>query len=1200
MDLRGTPALENFQAMLATLPESDALYFPLLQLVANSAFNSFQKTGSIDELNHAIEALERMISSIIAPVQRATALKTLASWLYTRYENTGQSVDLKRAADRAAAATELIREVEPERREPFLFILYSMLWARGMALTSVKDLENALEVVGELRDISECQELLSSAEVEIGEQLYRARFQVFGSIEDLNKAIASFERRLDSCPNRLELASELSVCLCQRGAYNKSIADLDRAVQLAEEVTHSDNVENKVLHLDRLGITLLNRFRRAGSMRDLDRAIQTADAAVEAARAHPSHIYLSNSLHNLGLALFARVEETKSEEDLDKAMECGNELVQMKSAEHSRHLYLKFLGDVLTLKYSMTESLEYLDRAIELFETALDNSDKSRVVNRCEQLLSFGRALQKRFERTAVANDINKSITNLEEALRIKPPDSPSRRYLQVIASAYSCRYLRFRAKEDLDCAIEMQQAALDEFPANHPERSIHLHNLSSLLLTRFNRRESFVANDLNQAIESSQEAINLITRTSDEPGYLSTLAALFKIRFERVSGSIDDLEHAVRIYQDAISKAHSDDLDLPSLFHNLAITMTQKYEQTKNPDDLNKAIEIAQSAVNSIGEAHPDRGLYLNNLGRILLVSFRSSNNKDDLDKAYLAKKEALHLATASPYIRVTGCLAIVWALAESQKDFSRAVELIERAIRLFTRITPRIQTRRDQEYNISEFSGLPGTAASVLLAAGRKPVEVLEILEIGRGVIANLQLELRSDITELESVNSDEARTLAARFKTLREQLDNNRAVGGFPETRDLKAAIRIKSLERNELDSEFNETLTKIRRLSGFDRFLLGPTESELKGLVGTGSIVAFNGSPVRCDAIIITFDDIRLYPLPSLQYSQLKTKTTEFAKLISESSSIRTYDQSKRGVRKILEWLWDVAVGPVLDFMGIVGSPSGAWPKVCWMGVDSFSTLPLHAAGYHGNGSTKNVLDRVVSTYTTTIKSLAYSGTQLRKTGTQAARALFVSMPTTPGMPNGDLKHADQEVKEASSILPLSIDHSILERPSKKDVLEGIQRSDLVHFACHGVLDPMQPSHSHLRLQDWQTSPLSVADLAALRLTIPRIAYLSACFAAENRAEGLSDEGLNLAGACQLAGFPTVVGTLWRVNDEYSGKVAQMFYTGLVENAVINIDKASEALHWAVRKVRDETRKVPRMSRVEPDDPIIWGPYILMGV
>ena len=60
------------------------------------------------------------------------------------------------------------------------------------------------------------------------------------------------------------------------------------------------------------------------------------------------------------------------------------------------------------------------------------------------------------------------------------------------------------------------------------------------------------------------------------------------------------------------------------------------------------------------------------------------------------------------------------------------------------------------------------------------------------------------------------------------------------------------------------------------------------------------------------------------------------------------------------------------------------------------------LPLHAAGDHSNGSTKTTLDRVISSYSPTIRALAYA----RKAATQrlektSQSILLAAMPHTPG-------------------------------------------------------------------------------------------------------------------------------------------------------------------------------------------------------
>jgi CHAT domain-containing protein len=45
---------------------------------------------------------------------------------------------------------------------------------------------------------------------------------------------------------------------------------------------------------------------------------------------------------------------------------------------------------------------------------------------------------------------------------------------------------------------------------------------------------------------------------------------------------------------------------------------------------------------------------------------------------------------------------------------------------------------------------------------------------------------------------------------------------------------------------------------------------------------------------------------------------------------------------------------------------------------------------------------------------------------------------------------------------------------------------------------------------------------------------------------------------MAGARQLAGFPTVIGTLWSVSDENSAILAEQLYRGIVSEGDIDSD------------------------------------------
>jgi len=164
-----------------------------------------------------------------------------------------------------------------------------------------------------------------------------------------------------------------------------------------------------------------------------------------------------------------------------------------------------------------------------------------------------------------------------------------------------------------------------------------------------------------------------------------------------------------------------------------------------------------------------------------------------------------------------------------------------------------------------------------------------------------------------------------------------------------------------------------------------------------------------------------------------------------------------------------------------------------------------------------------------------------------------------------------------------------------------VLPALQDCSIAHFSCHGIIDHSDPSNSSLLLSDWEANPLTVADVNALKLTKAQLAYLSACHASSSRELNLLDEGIHLTGAFQMAGFPRVIGSLWQVDDERSGVVSQMVWKRMLNaDGTVDFDKAAEGLHHAVRALREQTRRIDGVVRKFSDQPIVWAPFIHMGI
>jgi CHAT domain-containing protein len=191
---------------------------------------------------------------------------------------------------------------------------------------------------------------------------------------------------------------------------------------------------------------------------------------------------------------------------------------------------------------------------------------------------------------------------------------------------------------------------------------------------------------------------------------------------------------------------------------------------------------------------------------------------------------------------------------------------------------------------------------------------------------------------------------------------------------------------------------------------------------------------------------------------------------------------------------------------------------------------------------------------------------------------------VVMPHTPGA--SDLPGAEAEAIGLQRRFPGRVTVITGPQATYDTVLAALPAGRWAHFACHGASDLSNPSASCLLLTDYWQRPLTVVDVARLRLDGAGLAFLSACSTAQP-GDLLADEAINLASAFQLAGYRHVIATLWPVGDQHAVDVAADIYTTLttVGEAVV-----AGAVHAAVRRMR---------RRWGWDTPSVWASHIHAG-
>lgn len=364
-----------------------------------------------------------------------------------------------------------------------------------------------------------------------------------------------------------------------------------------------------------------------------------------------------------------------------------------------------------------------------------------------------------------------------------------------------------------------------------------------------------------------------------------------------------------------------------------------------------------------------------------------------------------------------------------------------------------------------------------------------------------------------------------------------------------------------------------------------------------------MVLVNVSILRCDALIVTRDAVRVVPLPRLTASEAHARANRFLTVLDEADSgVGAVGMAARLVREqtlldILEWLWEAVAAPVLDALHLISPvPShGPWTRLWWCPTGPLTLLPLHAAGRpvepdsDGPRPGDSVLDRVVSSYTPTLRSLAQASTRAgaRRGGRGAGRnrLLAVAVAEAPRLP---VLHGVRREAEAVTRLFPGGHHTLLDGPSatREAVRAALGRHAWAHIACHGSQNLTAPSRAGLHLHD---GLLTVAELSAVRPEEPReLVYLSACETAMGGAV-IPDEAITLAHALQFTGYRQVVATLWSVEDGVAVQAAEDFYTRMDSAVGPAPTPAAEALHHSVRALR------ARM----PHAPGRWASYVHVG-
>jgi CHAT domain-containing protein len=202
------------------------------------------------------------------------------------------------------------------------------------------------------------------------------------------------------------------------------------------------------------------------------------------------------------------------------------------------------------------------------------------------------------------------------------------------------------------------------------------------------------------------------------------------------------------------------------------------------------------------------------------------------------------------------------------------------------------------------------------------------------------------------------------------------------------------------------------------------------------------------------------------------------------------------------------------------------------------------------------------------------------------------------PRYPSLPPLRLSILNYAQQEAETIARLFNTNALIGKAATESVVrEQSNRANILHIAAHGEYNQFNPLFStlHLASDAQNDGRLEVHEVYELDLTAKtNLVVLSACQtqigSLRNNAESEEEAALSrgddvvaLSRAFLYAGTPTIITSLWNVDDEVTGLLMERFYTHLKAG----MDKA-EALQQAQKEVRSQS-----------PHPYYWAAFSLIG-
>jgi CHAT domain-containing protein/Tfp pilus assembly protein PilF len=463
-----------------------------------------------------------------------------------------------------------------------------------------------------------------------------------------------------------------------------------------------------------------------------------------------------------------------------------------------------------------------------------------------------------------------------------------------------------------------------------------------------------------------------------------------------------------------------------------------------------------------------------------------------------------------------------------------------------------------------------------SLLYAERVKSKTFLEMLAT-RGVKGKTEED--KAILEKEKEYQQELRVLRKRMEVL-EGLGAKAPQGELPQLKkelekketEFERFIKEVKLQNSELASLISVTPTPVEKIQSLlekETTLLEyyATEETLYAWLLTKSDIKVFEIAIKEKELAKKLDE---FLLPNISTRSIKVKaviTFAVGEEYKKETTEKEREKNRQNFVKAASELYQLILAPLekeIKAWNLIIVPHGVLHKV------PFSTL------YDGQRYLAEKYAFSVLPSASVIENV------VKKRKAEKEKLLVLANPKTD---YASLEFAEIEGKTISKLFPQNEVYSG-EKATETIAKKKASSFNIIHFATHGEFNDRQPLQSGLLLAKDEENDgyLQVHEIFGINLRNANLVTLSACETALAKIIG-GDDLVGLSRGFIYAGTPSILATLWKVDDPATYKLMELFYKNW---------KQGMSKPEALRIAQMTLKNMPQYRH-----PYYWAPFVMIG-